>query len=740
MNDNKAKSIIDQANQELDDSIEEPMSMEEFIDEFLKDPSVGRTAHQYLLDAIEHFGTRKVFEGGEQKERYVFFDDPHNNGEHAVMGNTEMLNKFVDELRMIANSDERMQKIILFNGPTATGKSELRRCIVNGLREYSKTDDGRRYTCEWNLKGVSDKNRGLSYSDNSSPNDEEWYESPVQINPLSIIPRNVRNNLYDTIDYNYRIPVDIELDPFSKEVYNNLIKNYGRYDSKNMFSKITSEDHLKISRFIMEETKGIGILTAEDDGSVKERLLGSWMPSMIQELNSKGRKDPRAFSYDGVLSQGNSGIMVIEDATKHADILAHLLNVPDESHAKIDQKIGFDIDTVPIFISNPDLVEQKLEGKSRPDISIEDIHGSDPLKAIKRRIFQYKFKYLTSLTYEFRLIRKEINGKVGMDDNINIQDPIEINDTEFSPHTIESVAMYDVVSRLSDKDLPKDMDLVDKALLFDRGYIETEDGEVGIEEFDIVETDDDGSFGIPVTYTRDIIRSLVHSSNNDDDVYLPDDVLEKVNEGTDTAPVFSEKESNIYEDRLEDVKEYIHEEQEKDVINSILSSRQATESAIKEYIDNLYSWANDEDYNELLLKDFETTHLGTGVNQYNGKTPNEKVKEMRQDRIIKPLNRYHWRQRNDDFKIDGLDLKDVPELSSIIGDYNWNDVFNQHENLNPIDWNNPPDNTVTDDVKQTCIKNMVKDYDYSQESAKKTSERVFKRNKEELVELYEEYN
>lgn len=738
MSNKNIESIIDQANKEIDEGMEDPMTVQEFIEHLIEDPSIGRSAHQYLLDAIEYFGTRNVFESGEKKERYVFFDDPYNNGEHAVMGNTEMLNKFVDELRMIANGDERMQKIILFNGPTATGKSELKRCITNGLREYSKTDEGRRYTCEWNLSGLNNS-RGLSYGESDDSNDTDWYESPVQVNPLTVFPQKVREELIDDLDYDYDIPFDMDLDPFSKTVYDKLVKNYANSNSKEIFSDVTSEKHFRIRRYTVDKTKGIGVLNAEDDGSVKERLLGSWMPSMIKELDSKGQKDPRAFSYDGVLSQGNAGVMVIEDATRHADILAHLLNIPDESHAKIDQKIGFDIDTVPIFISNPDLVENKLDSSSRQNLEMSDIHGNDPLKAVKRRIFQYQFKYLVSLTYESKLLRREINGQVGISDNVTPSDPIEINNTEFAPHTIEAATMYNVVSRLSAKGLPSDISLVGKAMLFDRGYIETDDGKVDIDEFDIEKKEDDGTFGIPVTYTRDVIRSIVHSSS-EDEIYLPNDLLDELSEGISSAPIFDEREIDMFDKRLSEVRDYINKQQEDDVIDSILHERQVTESAIKQYLDNLYMWyddESDEEYDKLLMKDFEVKHLGTAKHQYDDSEGDKDVRDFRINRIIKPLNRYHWRQRNDSFEMEDLDMKEIPVLSSIIGDYSWQDVFNQHENLNPLNWEDTSENTVTEEVKSECIQNMVEEYDYTEESARITSEKVFKRNKDNLIELSE---
>lgn len=735
MTEQNKQDLIEEANRVIREGTEPPMTVQEFIEELIDDPKIGRGSHKYLLDAIEYFGTRTVFERGEEKERYKFFDDPANDGEHAVLGNTDVLNDFVEDLRVIVNSDERMQKIILFNGPTATGKSELKRCIVNGLKQYSKTEEGRRYTCEWNSTNFSNS-RDVTYGD--MPSDtfgtDTWNRSPVQINPIAILPEKIRKKIARRVR-NEQILTDVNLDPFSQKEYDLIRKHYEDERTENLFSSIISPNHVRLRRYTMDETQGIGILTAEDDGSVKERLLGSWMPSMLRELDSVGEKDPRAFSYDGVISQGNGGVSVIEDATKHADILLHLLNVPDEGHAKIDKEIGFDVDTVPIFISNPDLVEQQLKDAGA-EIPLEDVHGVDPLKAIKRRIYQYEVRYLTSLSDEALLLRKEVNGFTNnlRKGEADPADPMVSNGTEFPPHTIEAAALYNVVTRLDNKNMPSDISLADKALLYDRGYIETPDGRRDIEDFDLHNSELDGKFGVPVTYTRDILSSLIHSS--DQDIYLPQEVIEIILDGLSSAPVFADNEVKKFEDRSESIMEYINDQQQQDVIESILHNRQATEDSVTEYVDNLYAWENDkeDEYDPYLLKDFEKKHLGMVEEDYDGQNPNEDVVKLRVERIIQPLNRYHWRQRDEEFEAADMNLTEVPVLSSILGEYSWIDVFAAHPNLDPMQWENPPEDTETDNLKKDCIDKMVDIHNYTKESARMTSERVFKDNREQLQE------
>ena len=142
------------ADRELEATYEEPIGLAGYVDRIFEYPHTASHASKYLLEAIEAAGTRTVIEEGEEKRRFEFFDDPHNDGEHAILGNTDVLNRFVDDLRSIAARRGKEEKIVWLEGPTATGKSELKRCLINGLREYSKTDEGRRYTVEWNVAGA----------------------------------------------------------------------------------------------------------------------------------------------------------------------------------------------------------------------------------------------------------------------------------------------------------------------------------------------------------------------------------------------------------------------------------------------------------------------------------------------------------------------------------------------------------------------------------------------------------
>jgi predicted Ser/Thr protein kinase len=745
--------FISDADRALTDTYEEPMGLAEYVDRLFERPQLAAHASKYLLEAIEAAGTRTVVEEGEEKQRYRFFDDPHNDGEHAILGNTEVLNEFVDDLRSIAARRGKEEKIVWLEGPTATGKSELKRCLINGLREYSKTEDGRRYTVEWNVSG-SDSGGGLTYDDTSPSDDDAWYESPVQAHPLSVFPREVRQDLLAALNdaHDDHIPITVEtaLDPFCREAYDYLEEQYRRRGREDLFSAVTDPKHLRVKNVVMDVGQGIGVLHSEDDGSPKERLVGSWMHGMLQALDSRGRKNPQAFSYDGVLSQGNGLLTLVEDAAQHADLLQKLLNVPDEAHVKLDKSIGMDIDTQMIIISNPDLEAQLNQHADRA--------GQDPLKALKRRLDKHEFHYLTNLSLEAELLRRELTNetavwtaesydelesKIRQPVAIDVRDSArEVNTKELAPHAVEAAALYDVVSRLDTEDLPTGLDLVDKALLFDAGFIRDGDERREKEEFDFGHDADDGEHGIPVTYTRDAIADLLNEASDRhhpelpvEHVIMPRDVLNAMARGFIDAPVFSDAERTEFENRVVQVKNRVFARQEEDVLAGIMREKRVDEDTVEEYVEHVYAWVEDEplenergelvEPDPLKMKVFEIEHLGRfDETHYDGTEAGPAVTDFRTEKVITALNRHAWRSRDDEFRASDVNLKEIPVIATILGSHDWDDVRRAYEDFDPRQWDDPPSGTETASVKQRTVENMQELFDYSEASAELTSRHV----------------
>ena len=734
---------------------DEPMSLPEYVEAAFANPQIASHASKYLLDAIEAAGTRTVTEEGEEKERYRFFDDPYNDGEHAVLGNTDVLNSFVDDLRAVAADRGKAEKIFWFAGPTATGKSELKRCLINGLREYSKTEAGRRYTLEWNVAGADDDRSALTYGDSTpgETDDDDWYESPVQSHPLSAFPPETRERLLDDLDDasddHVPIRVDANLDPFCREAYDDLEETYRRRGRNDLFSAVTAPDHVRVKNYVVDVGTGVGVLHAEDAGTPKERLVGSWMGELFRDLDSRGRKNPQAFSYDGVLSQGNGGLTIVEDAAQHSDLLQKLLNVPDERTVKLDKGIRMDLDTQLLIISNLDLEAQLNQHADR--------QGQDPLKALKRRLSKHVFGYLTNVGLETQLLRRELADETEIwtaesYDELaeRIREPLTTTvqrhdgpvEREIAPHALEAAALYAVVTRLDDSDLPAELDLVEKALLFDRGYLRDGDERIDADEFAFDDDAHDGANGVPVTYTRDVIADLLHAETDrhhpDLDVgsvIMPRDVLNAMVEGLADAPVFAAAERSEFEGRVVQVKDRIFDEQERDVLDAMMRDRQVERETVAEYVEHVYAQATGEpiendrgervEPDALKMRVFETEYLGFDEADYDGNEPNAAVESFRREKVITALNRHAWEHRTDDFRAGDIDIREIPVVRAVLEAYDWDDVARTHEDFHPAQWADPPANTETARLKARTLDELT-DRGYTPASAELTSRAVMR--------------
>jgi len=317
----------------------------------------------------------------------------------------------------------------------------------------------------------------------------------------------------------------------------------------------------------------------------------------------------------------------------------------------------------------------------------------------------------------------------------------ETRDRELAPFAIGAAAMYSVVSRLDGEELPSSLSLIEKARLFEQGYLQDGDNRRDIDEFDIT-VDTDGSHGIPVTYTRDIIADLLHEETGRahpdhpvEDVVMPGDVLNAMAEELSSAPVFSRAEAAEYETRLPGVKDFILDQQESTVLQALLAGKSVSTETVAEYVEHVYAWEGDSqveterglaDPDPLLMKVFETEHLGRfTASDYAGNTPSEAVKTFRREKVITALNRYAWEHRDEEFAIDNVDLTSIPVIRAVLESYDWSDVKRIYPEFDPRQWDDPPAGTVTEQLKTDTIAELCAG-PYSPASAELTTRAVMR--------------
>jgi predicted Ser/Thr protein kinase len=216
---------------------------------------------------------------------------------------------------------------------------------------------------------------------------------------------------------------------------------------------------------------------------------------------------------------------------------------------------------------------------------------------------------------------------------------------------------------------------------------------------------------------------------------MPRDVLDAMVDGLASAPVFSEAERTAFDDRVVQVKNHVFDRQSEDVLAAVMRDKRVDEETAEEYVEHVYAWATDDtvetdrgervEPDPLKMKVFEVEHLGQfGESDYDGDRPSAAVESFREDKVITALNRYAWRQRGEDFQVEDVDVTEIPVVKEVLESYDWDDVARSFEDFDPRQWDDPPEDTETERVKETTVENMVELFEYSPASAELTSRHV----------------
>lgn len=706
-----SRKFIDDANEEVAGQRVEPLKLTEYLDVLSSSPSQAAHSSRYLLNAITAAGTRTVRERGRELTRWRFFDDPAGGGLNAVVGKTELLNQFVEDLRRVAETPS-FQRAFWVNGPTGSGKSTFRRCLTNGLRAYSQTDAGRRYTIEWNVesrRGGADLTFGRA--SDSSLNEANWYRSPVQAQPLSVFPKAVRSTIVDELSETTGYPIEANsgLDPFSQTAWDILADYYG--PSETLFERLTAPSHLRVVPYTVDIGAGIGILSAGDNSvSPRDLLVGSWSDELLRTLPYHGQKNPQAFSYDGVLSQGNRGLSIIEDAGAHAELVQRFLSVPEEQTIQIDRNLSLDVDTVLLLFSNPDLATY-LE-------SFLDTELADPLRPLRRRLYRYDLSYITDPAAENELLRREVLTDTHVWPEYtreSLDAPATYKETEITPHTFSAAALYDVITRLDGLALPEDKSYLDKGLLLDRGYTMDTDGRsIGFEAFEYDGETIDGEFGLPPTFTHEVFDTLLARETP----ILPHDIVQAMHDSIKTDPVFSEDEIAEYTWRARFVMPYVIGKETGDMKAGFLADLPTDDVA--SYLSALIEWARDDDDDGSGLMGLEETLFGFSdpVNEVN--------RNQFRSRVLGGVNHYIWDSRTPPESAAELDLTDRNLQLKVYKGLSWDDVLRRWPTASLTNWKTAPPNSPTGAAKAACFTGLTTHLGYSHVAAQRLIEFVLR--------------
>jgi serine protein kinase len=528
-----------------------PISFEEYLKMVFEDPRLVRNAYQRIYDMILSHGTHIVKVHDKEVIRYNFFDDPFSNGEDAIYGIDEALKNLVDTLCAAAKGLGPDRRIILLHGPVATSKSTIGRLFRRGLEEYSKTDEGRLYTFEWDVSDFDDE-----------PTDV--VPCPIFEEPLRLIPIEQRQKIVTELNRifkekyhgEYELRVEGDLCPKCRFYFNRFMRLY-----EDDLEKVLK--HVTVRRLILSEKDRRGIATFEPKDKKnqdEEELTGGLNWRLVQIYGSDS--DPRAFNYDGELCIANRGIFDGEELLKlQEEFLYDFLHATQEHVIKPKKNPRIDIDTV--ILGRTNSPEYKR------------VKSNEKMEAFNDRTRTIDIPYVLRKSDEEKIYRKFFGTN-------------RVWGKHIAPHTLEMAALWAVLTRLEEPSA--DISILQKAKIYDGESIPNRT--VDVKKLLDEAKGKEGFSGVSPRYVIDMIsKALV---NDVEGCINPYRVLSMLEDNLPYHPGIDENRIEEYREYIELVKEELSAICQEEVRRVISHDPDELRQVGQKYLDHVMAYLNDE--------------------------------------------------------------------------------------------------------------------------------------------------
>ncbi len=506
------------------------------------DPLVIRTAHQRLYDMVLSHGTEEVESNKEKLTRYKFFQDPFDDGADGLFGLERPLMNLMNVFKAAAHGFGPDKRVLLLHGPVGSAKSTIVRLLKKGLEHYSRSLEGALYTFSWEIDG-------------------EVIPSPMNEEPLLLVPRKARGEILARLQKKartpYRLRLDLDLCPVSR-FYQDMLM--ARYDGDWM--KVL--DHVVVHRMLISENDrtGIGTFQPKDEKNQDStELTGDINYRKIAELGTDS--DPRAFNFDGEFCVSNRGIIEFVEVLKlDVAFLYDLLTASQEHKIKPKKFAQTDIDEVIIGHTN--------------QAEYNRLQNNELMEAFRDRTIKIDIPYNLRLDHEIRIYERDFNRK-------------KVPGKHIAPHTLSTAAMWAILTRLEE---PKkaNLTLMQKLKLYNGkslpGY--TRDNIRELRE----ESPSEGMDGISPRYIQDKISNTLV---NDLPCINPFMVMNELETGLDHHSLISDPEiKKRYKELLLVVREEYEEIIKNEVQRAISADEEAIQRLCGNYIDNVKAYTQHE--------------------------------------------------------------------------------------------------------------------------------------------------
>jgi serine protein kinase len=525
-------------------------SFEDYLSIVRQYPRVTRTSFQRIYDMMISYGREEYIDSKKRLVRYNFFKDEKYGGKDAVYGLDIPLMRLVNMFKSAAQRYGTEKRVILLHGPVGGSKSTIARLLKKGVEDYSRVPEGALYTFYWRIPKPG--------------GGEDIMPCPMHEEPLRLIPWEWRARALDELHAmhstdDYRIEVMGELCPACRWWYKDLQRRYS-----GDWGKVI--EHIVVKRLILSEKDRIGIGTfqpKDEKNQDSTELTGDINYRKIAEYGSES--DPRAFNFDGEFNVANRGIVeFIEILKLDVAFLYDLLGATQEHRIKPKKFAQTDIDEVIIGHTN--------------EAEYRKLLNNEFMEALRDRTVKIDIPYITKLTEEVRIYRKDYN-------------PERIRGKHIAPHTLEMAAMWAVLTRLEE---PKkhNLTLLQKLKLYDGKTL------AGYTEDNIKELRKDapreGMEGISPRYIQDKISNALVSDRGEGCVN-PFMVLSELESGLRHHSLITNEDlRKRYRELLTVVKQEYEDRVKNEVQRAISADEEAIGRLCANYLDNIKAYTQKE--------------------------------------------------------------------------------------------------------------------------------------------------
>lgn len=635
-------------------------SFAEYIDLVRQQPQIARTAFQRLYDMMMSYGTYPVENSKEELIRYSFFDDPDNDGHDAIFGLSKSLIQLVNVFKSAALKYGSERRVILLHGPVGSSKSTITRLLKNGLQKYTHSDDGALYAFGW------------------KEDDGSIIWDPMHGDPLQLVPVGDREELCQFLnkgrdpDVGYPIEITGEVCPLSRFYFQEQLAA-----ADGDWTKVIENVVVKRLFFSEQDRVGIGTFQPKDEKNQDStELTGDINYRKIAEYGSES--DPRAFNFDGEFNVANRGVIEFVEVLKlDVAFLYDLLGASQEHKIKPKKFAQTDIDTVIIGHTNePEY--RKLE-------------SNEFMEALRDRTIKIDIPYVTKLSEELKIYEKDYNSK-------------KVRGKHIAPHTLETAAMWAVLSRLEE---PKNagLTLLQKLKLYNGKTLPgfTSDNVVQLRK----EARSEGMLGISPRYVQDKISNAL-VVNSEATSLNPFMVLNELDAGLKHHSLLqSEEVRQHYRQLISIVKEEYTDMVKNEVQRAIAADEDALSRLCSNYIDNVKAYTQKE----------KVKNKFTGEDEQ----PDERLMRSIEERIDIPES------RKDDFRREIMNYIGALSLDGKSFDYRTNERLQKalemklfEDQKDTIKLSSLVSSTVDADTQEKIdiVKSrLIRDYGYNEESA-----------------------